>query len=314
MSTRNSFTLVLFLMLAWGVAHAGDAVVVPNGGMEKVLAGNGMPDLWYGTFGGATHGRIELDRATAHSGAISVKISNQTPAAAGRFALLTSPPVIVKPGTGVLWDGMTNTFVISYANILHGKYGFRVINSRGNRQNLVPQFLNAFGLLLEGADVALSIEAGYEYKITTSDMDMCQGNTVQILPDPAALPAAIATGTVQIVNSRIGNCRKSGVYIDARDVQISNTQLFTTSLDGLNKYPAIAIGPHARDVSLNNVRAEESIGTRLTSYGVSIGRGAKNIMIDNLNANYVNRGAVQNLGGVNLVLGHLIEPDGAAAR
>jgi hypothetical protein len=213
------------------------------------------------------------------------------------------------PGTGILWDGMTNTFEINYANILHGKYGFRIINSRGNKQNLVPQFLNACNLLIEGADVDLSIEAGYEYKITNSDLDMCEGNTIQILPDPAGVP----TGTVQITNSRIGNCKKSGIYIDANDVQVSNTQMFTTSLSGRNKYPAIAIGPDARDVSIDNVRAEELIGTRLTSYGVSIAAGAKNIMIDNLNADYVNLGAVENKGAINLVLGHLIEPDGVKA-
>lgn len=208
------------------------------------------------------------------------------------------------PGTGVLWDGMTNTFVINYANILHGKYGMRVINSRANKENLVPQFLNAFGLLIEGADVDLSIEAGYEYKFTTSDMDMCKGNTIQILPDPSGMP----TGTVQIANSRIGNCQKSGIYIDAKDVQIVNTQMFTTSLAGKDKHPAIAIGPNGRDVSISNVRAEESIGTRLASYGVSIERGAKNIMIDNLNANYVNLGAIEDKGAINLKVGNVIEP------
>lgn len=208
------------------------------------------------------------------------------------------------PGTGVLWDGMTNTFLINYANILHGKYGFRVINSRGNKQDLVPQFLNAFSLLIEGADTDLSIEAGFEFKITTSDMDMCKGNSVQLLQDPSGA----RTGSVQIANSRIGNCDKSGLYIDVGDVLISNTLMFTTSLAGRNKFPAIGIGPHAQDVSINNLRAEESIGTRLASYGVSIAKGARNIIIDNLNANYVTLGAIENNGAVNLITGHVIEP------
>ena len=91
------------------------------------------------------------------------------------------------PGTGVLWDGMTNTFIINYANILNGAYGFRVINSRHDKHYLVPQFLNAFALLIENAAIDLSIETGCEFKITTSDMDMCKENTVQILPGSGRL-------------------------------------------------------------------------------------------------------------------------------
>ena len=208
------------------------------------------------------------------------------------------------PGTGVLWDGMCDTFLINYANILHGKYGFRVINSRGNKQDQVPQFLNACSLLIEAADVDLSIEAGFEFKITTSDLDMCKSNTIQVLQDPSGA----RSGTVQITNSRIGNCAQSGLYIDVKDVLISNTQMFTTSLAGQNRYPAISLGPHAQDVTIANVRAEESIGTRLTSYGVSVAQGARNIIIDNLNANYVNLGAIDNQGAINLIVGHIIEP------
>ena len=208
------------------------------------------------------------------------------------------------PGTGVLWDGMCDTFLINYANILHGKYGFRVINSRGDKKDRVPQFLNACSLLIEAADVDLSIEAGFEFKITTSDMDMCKSNTVQVLQDPSGA----RSGTVQITNSRIGNCAQTGLYIDVGDVLISNTQMFTTSLAGKNRYPAIYLGPHARDVTIADVRAEESIGTRLTSYGVSVAQGARNIIIDNLNANYVNLGAIDNQGASNLIVGHVIEP------
>lgn len=209
------------------------------------------------------------------------------------------------PGTGVLWDGMTNSLEINYAAILGGKYGMRVVNSRGNKQNLVPSFLCACNLAIENSDTNLSIEAGYEFKITNSDIDMSRENSVQILPDPCGMP----TGTVQISNSRIGNCQKIGIYADANDIQISNTQVFGTSLAGRNKYPAITIGPHARNVSVDNVRAEELIGTRLASYGVSIAPKATNIMIDNLNADYVNLGAIQNKGAINLKIGNVIEPD-----
>ena len=208
------------------------------------------------------------------------------------------------PGTGVLWDGMTNTFIINYANILNGAYGFRVINSRHNRQFLVPQFLNAFGLLLENARIALSIETGCEFKITSSDMDMCKENTVQILPDLDGSP----TDCVQITNSRIGNCQKTGILVNARDVTISNTQIFSTSLAGRNRYPVIELGHEARDVSITDVRAEEHIGGRLASYGVSIAAGASNIQIDNLDASLVNTAAVQNKGARKLMVGKVIEP------
>ncbi len=211
------------------------------------------------------------------------------------------------PGTGVLWDGMTNTFIINYANILNGAYGFRVINSRRNKHYLVPQFLNAFALLLENAGIELSIETGCEFKITSSDMDMCKENTVQILPDLAGSP----TDCVQIANSRIGNCQKTGVFINARDVKISNTQMFSTSLAGRNKYPVIEVGPDASDVAITDVRAEEHIGGRLASFGVSIAAGASNIQIDNLDANLVNTAAVENKGARKLMIGKVIEPGNA---
>ena len=211
------------------------------------------------------------------------------------------------PGTGVLWDGMTNTFIIAYANILNGAYGFRVVNSRHDKHYLVPQFLNAFGLLIENSRIALSIETGCEFKITSSDMDMCKENTVQILPDLSGSP----TDCVQITNSRIGNCQKSGLVIDARDVTISHCQMFSTSLAGRNRYPVIDVGPNASDVSISDVRAEEQIGGRLASYGVSIAAGASKVQIDNLDASLVNTAAVQNKGARKLMIGKVIEPGDA---
>ena len=208
------------------------------------------------------------------------------------------------PGTGVLWDGMSDTFIINYANILNGAYGFRVINSRHNKRYLVPQFLNAFSLLIENAAIDLSIETGCEFKITTSDIDMCKENSVQILPDLSGSP----TDCVQITNSRIGNCQKTGIIVDAKDVRIANTQMFSTSLAGRNKYPVIEVGPNARDVSISDVCAEEHIGGRRASYGVSLAAGATNIQIDNLNANYVNTAAIENKGAAKLTIGKVIEP------
>jgi len=208
------------------------------------------------------------------------------------------------PGTGVLWDGMTNTFLINYANILNGAYGFRVINSRHDKHYRVPQFLNAFSLLIENAAVDLSIETGCEFKISTSDMDMCKEDTVRILPDLDGSP----TDCVQIANSRIGNCQKTAVVIDARDVKISNTQMFSSSLSGRGEHPVIEIGPHASDVSLTDVRAEEHIGGRKASYAVSIAAEASNIQIDNLDATYLNAGAIENKGARKLMIGKVIEP------
>jgi Pectate lyase superfamily protein len=211
------------------------------------------------------------------------------------------------PGTGVLWDGMCHTLIINYANILHGKYGFRVINSRGDKHLRVPSFLNAFALLIEGAETDLSIEAGTEFKMTSCDFDMCKGHTIQILPDPSGSP----TECVQISNSRIGNCQKCALYIDGQDVHLANDQLFTASLAGTNCYPAITIGPHARNVTIDGVQAEEAIGTRRASHAVTLEAGATNIMIDNLNASYVRQSAIEDKGAVHLIVGKVMEPDGS---
>ena len=211
------------------------------------------------------------------------------------------------PGTGVLWDGMCHTLIISYANILHGKYGFRVVNSRGDKHLRVPSFLNAFALLIEGAETDLSIEAGTEFKMSASDFDMCKGNTIQILPDPCGSP----TECVQISNCRIGNCQKSALYIDGQDVHLANNQIFTASLAGNDCYPAITVGPHARNVTIDGLQAEEAIGTRRASHAITLEAGARNIMIDNLNASYIRQSAIEDKGAVHLIVGKVMEPDGS---
>ena len=94
-------------------------------------------------------------------------------------------------------------------------------------------------------------------------------------------------------------------------MQLNNVELFSASLAGKNKYPAIILGPHARDVMMCNVSAEEFIGKRWASYAISIEPGAKNIMIDNLNAGRVNKGAIEDKGAVNLKVGHVIGPEDA---
>jgi hypothetical protein len=138
-------------------------------------------------------------------------------------------------------------------------------------------------------------------------MDMCKENTVQILPDLDGSP----TDGVQITNSRIGNCQKTGVVIDAMDVKISNTQMFSTSLAGRGRHPVIEIGPHARDVSITDLRAEEHIGSRKASHAISIDQGASNIQIDNLDAADVVESAIENKGARNLMVGKVIEPGAA---
>ena len=116
---------------------------------------------------------------------------------------------------------------------------------------------------------------------------------------------------MQIANCRIGNCQKTGIVVNAKDVRIANTQMFSTSLAGRSKYPVIALGPNAIDVSISDVRAEEHIGARLASYAVSLAAGATNIQIDKLNETDVNRAAVENKGAAKLMIGKLIEPGSA---
>jgi hypothetical protein len=215
-------------------------------------------------------------------------------------------------GTCILWDGTSyGEFVINDAMVMHGKYGLRVANTRGNTKALVPQFLSAFALDIEGCEVGMSIETGAEFKFTGGNVDMTKGHAIQILNDPhnPAMPCG-----VQITNSRIGGSEQCAILADSKNIIISDCQLFSNSLAGKNKYPAISVGPHAEDVLIHDIHAEESIGARNTSYAVSVEKGASNIQINNLNAHYINLGAVEDKGAKNLQLGLLIEPDGVAPR
>ena len=212
------------------------------------------------------------------------------------------------PGTGVLWDGMTNTFLINYANILNGAYGFRVINSRHNKQYLVPQFLNAFALLIENAGIDMSIETGCEFKITSSGHGYVQGKYGADTPGSFRIADGLRADH-ELPHRKLPKDGHRGQCQGRQDLPIRRCS--ARRWPARSKYPVIEAGPNAIDVSISDIRAEEHIGARLASYAVSLAAGATNIQIDNLNANYVNRAAVENKGAAKLMIGKLIEPGSA---
>jgi hypothetical protein len=199
--------------------------------------------------------------------------------------------------TGIMWDGLANTLEISHTRTLQLNYGLRVVNSAHSR-SYYPAFLNAHDLECEGAGIrCISIEAGSEFKFSDSDFTNMSGHTEQGGNDDYALgifadAGASITRGVQISNSRIGISRLSGLYSEARDVQLSNLQFASTSLAGKQQAPVIRIAKGSEDTILVNIRCEEFGGRALASYCVQIDDGAARVQALAINAHYVQRGAV----------------------
>jgi hypothetical protein len=199
--------------------------------------------------------------------------------------------------TGIMWDGLANTLEISHTRVLQLNYGLRVVNSARSR-SYFPAFLNAHDLECEGARVrCVSIEAGSEFKFSDSDFTNMSGQKEQGGSDDYALgifadAGASITRGIQIINSRLGISRLSGLYSEARDVQLSNLQFASTSLAGKQQAPVIRIAKGSEDTILVNIRCEEFGGRALASYCVQIDEGAARVQALAINAHYVQRGAV----------------------
>jgi hypothetical protein len=199
--------------------------------------------------------------------------------------------------TGIMWDGMANTLEISHMRILQLNYGLRVTNSSRSRSNY-PEFLNAHDFECEGARVrCVSIEAGSEFKFSDSDITNMSGVPQQDGNDDYAFgvfadAGASITRGVQIINSRIGISRLSGLYSEARDVQLTNLQFASTSMAGKQQAPVVRIAKGSEDTILVNIRCEEFGGRALASYCVQVDEGAARVQALAINAHYVQRGAI----------------------
>jgi hypothetical protein len=199
--------------------------------------------------------------------------------------------------TGIMWDGLANTLEITHTRTLQLNYGLRVANSSHSRSHF-PAFLNAHDFECEGARVrCVSIEAGSEFKFSDSDFTNISGGPEQGGNDDYAFgifadAGASITRGVQIINSRIGISRLSGLYSEARDVQLSNLQFASTSLAGKQQAPVIRIAKGSEDTILVNIRCEEFGGRALASYCVQVDDGAARVQALAINAHYVQRGAI----------------------
>jgi hypothetical protein len=236
-----------------------------------------------------------------------------------RSDVLTLDNVVIEGqwsnATGIMWEGFANTLVASHLRVLHARYGMRIVNPSGS-SSYFPSFLNAFDLEMEGFKTrALSIEGGTDFKIVGSDINNLSGGAKQGDADDVAVrimadAGASYTRAVSISDTRIGGSRSSGVWSDSRDLQLSNVIFYTTSFAGPDAAPVIRLGAATIDVMLSNIQCEEFGGAARASYCLQIDAGARGVLSTNLNARYVRRGAVQDLGGQGVSAVNLIEPDG----
>ena len=238
-----------------------------------------------------------------------------------RSDVLTLDNVVVEghwsDATGLMWEGFANTLVGSHVRILHSRYGMRIVNPSHSKSHY-PEFLNVFDLEMEGFKTrALSIEAGADFKIVGSDIDNLSGNERQGDADDVAVrifadAGASFTRGVSFTSTRIGGSRSSGIWSDSRDLQLSNVIFYTTSHAGADVAPVIRLGGATRDAMLSNIECEEFGGAAQASYCIRIEAGATGVLASNVDARYVRKGAIEDLGGLGVSAVNLVEPDGAA--
>ena len=239
-----------------------------------------------------------------------------------RSDVLTLDNVVIEGqwsnATGILWEGFANTMVASHLRILHMDFGMRITNP-AHSASFYPSFLNAFDLEMEGFKTrALSIEAGADFKIVGSDINNLSGAEVQGHRDDQAIriysdAGASITRGIQISASRIGDCQSNGVWSDARDLQLTNISLFSTSLAGSGAASAIRLGPASHDVQLTSVMAEEFGGAARAAHGLQIDAGATNVQVTGLDASFATGAAVFNQSASpSVILQGIIERGGAS--
>lgn len=220
-------------------------------------------------------------------------------------------------GVCLSWSGWCNTLVGSSIRLLHANYGMRIFNPTLSA-SYFPSFANLHDLEIEGAKAyALSIEAGVGFKFSCADIsNLSGGSTLQGNADANAVVITPDTGgsftrSVHFVNSRFGSCRGSGMLIQGRDVMLSNCIFFSTSFNNLNVNHAIVVDSTALDVVINNIICEEYGGAAQAAHGVFIVNGAANVMISNINGNFLNSNTVQNNStSPNISVLNTIEPSG----
>lgn len=199
------------------------------------------------------------------------------------------------------WDGAAYTADVHTLRMLHAKYGMVVKNTAAS-SSFFPSFLNAHNIQAEGfKECAIWIQGGSGFKITGSDINNLTGDPSQGSADEYALridgdvPNSYTRG-IEISDTRIGGCQKSGIYSTARDIQLSNVIFYTTSYAGSGLYPVVKLAVSGSNISqkvvISNMVAEEFGGFAQASYGIEIDSGASSISINNLNANSVVTGAI----------------------
>ena len=240
-----------------------------------------------------------------------------------RSDVLTMNNVVIDGGwssaTGILWDGFANTVVGTSVRILHSNIGILIENS-AHSTKYYPSFLNMFDLELEGFRTsALLIQGGSDFKIVGSDINNLRGGmgvkgvaaetdvqAVQILPDTGYS----YTRDISIADTRIGDSGLSGVYADARNVQLNNDIFYSTSALNVGGAAVIRLGQASNGVVINNVTCEEFGGMGQASYCLQVDAGAQNILANGILAQYVRAGAVIDLGAISASYANVLEPNG----
>jgi hypothetical protein len=188
-------------------------------------------------------------------------------------------------GVSLWWDGFVNTLVGCTLRLHGGNFGLYVVNS-AQSSYYFPSFLNIFDCEAESFNNnAGYIGAGQCFKIAGSDFNnLAQGTDWAFVIDPDT--GHSNTQSIQISDTRFGDCQAGGLKINANGVQLSNSTFFSTSLSGNGAYPAISIGANANNVLINNIVGEELNGSRKCLTAVQVVSGSQNTIINNINGVY----------------------------
>lgn len=195
---------------------------------------------------------------------------------------------------GIAWDGASYGLWIDDVVVLQTSYALVTQNTAASATHF-PSFLFANHLEIEGASLnSIRFSAGYGFVLNNSYVVNNHGASGQGSADTNCIQMEADTGVtntsiLMISNTQIGYCADSAVYIEGRNVQLTNINTRQISMTGTD--PVIAIASTALDVNINGLNTFQTGDTVNSAYAVLISGSPSRISLCNIDG----RGATTGL-------------------
>jgi len=215
---------------------------------------------------------------------------------------------------GIVVDGSCQTLRMNSVGVIHANDGLQILNTQASN-SFFPQFFFCNDLEIDGVlSHAMLVEGGRHLRFVNCDFfnNFSGGgsdtNCIHILADGLAS----VTTAMWFTACRISGAQQSGIYCEAKNVDISACYIGDNSLSGLGVYPGIALGnsalPNGAATSITVSAGQNGaifgdIGRQ--NYGITAVAGVTRVTVDGVDfSNCVTGAILDNTGGLGNVMWH----------